>query len=227
MHIVHKSFFAFLLVVLSYNDASFVQNAWPDSLNTAKDAAYLSDTEKEVILEMNKVRSNPARYAQEYIQPLLATFSGMDMLWPGDDIKIGTREGDKAVQECYRVLLKEKAVALIYPSIGMSKAAADHANYQEKTGKMGHFGENNSDPEKRMDKYGQWEITIGENISYGCNTAAKIVRGLLIDDGVSNRGHRINTLAPSFRVVGVAIAKHPKYGDACVINLAGSFTEKK
>lgn len=222
---MYKLFIAFFCSTFLFN-TTFAQKTWPDSLNTAKDVAYLTTVEKEVIFEMNKVRSNPARYAEEYIKPLITAFKGMDMLWPGDAVPTTTREGIRAVQECYRILLKEKAVAIIYPSVGMSKAAADHANYQAKTGKMGHSGENNSDPEKRMDKYGKWEITIGENISYGCNTAEKIVRGLLIDDGVSNRGHRINTLAPSFRVVGVAIAKHPKYGDACVINFAGGFTEK-
>jgi hypothetical protein len=41
---------------------------WPQELNTASDAAYLSDLERDVIFELNKVRSDPPRYAKEYLE---------------------------------------------------------------------------------------------------------------------------------------------------------------
>lgn len=216
----------FLLFIISLSSATQAQNTWPDSLNTAKDAAYLNQQEKDVFLEMNKLRSNPKRYAEEYIKPMMATFKGNNMVWHGETIQTTTREGAAAVEECYQALLKTQAAPIIRPSAGMYKAAHDHVAYQAKTGSLGHIGENKSDPDSRLKKHGQWEITVGENISYGCNSGAKIVRSLIIDDGVSNRGHRINTLNPAFRVAGVAYALHPKYQQGCVINLAGGFTDK-
>jgi len=41
------------------------------TLDTARKAEYLTDDEKDVILEMNKVRTNPKQYSKLYIEPLL------------------------------------------------------------------------------------------------------------------------------------------------------------
>ena len=46
------------------------------SLDTARNAPYLNDVEKDVILEMNKVRSDPKKYAELYIKPQLKYYSG-------------------------------------------------------------------------------------------------------------------------------------------------------
>lgn len=216
-----------LLYFTLFSLSASAQSTWPDSLNTAKDAPYLSPLEKEVLLEMNKVRSNPKRYAEEYIKELKKSFSGKDMTWPGEGIITSTQEGITAVDECYRALLSKKPAPLLRPSKGMSKAAKEHAQYQEKSGNLGHTGAKGSDPEQRLKEHGTWEITLGENISYGCTSASKIVCSLLIDDGISNRGHRENTLNPTFRVAGIAFAPHPKYDGTCVIDLAGGFIEKK
>ena len=45
-------------------------------LDTARDADYMADIEKDVILEMNMARSNPAKYAELYIQPRTKKFNG-------------------------------------------------------------------------------------------------------------------------------------------------------
>ena len=45
-------------------------------LNTGRTASYLSPLEKEILLELNKVRSDPKRYARLYISPLLDHFDG-------------------------------------------------------------------------------------------------------------------------------------------------------
>lgn len=52
------------------------EKKWPDQLQTAKDARYMNKLEQEVILELNKVRSNPKRFAEEYMEELQPAFSG-------------------------------------------------------------------------------------------------------------------------------------------------------
>ena len=47
-----------------------------DVLDTARNVNYLTRIEKDVILELNKVRSDPAKYAELYIRPRLAWFDG-------------------------------------------------------------------------------------------------------------------------------------------------------
>ena len=58
-----------------------------------------------------------------------------------------------------------------------------------------------------------------ELVSLGCYTAKDIVIQLLVDDGVSDRGHRRILLNKDMTHAGVAIDVHPKYGTICVIDL--------
>ncbi|MDR0763142.1 MAG: hypothetical protein LBF01_01415, partial [Bacteroidales bacterium] len=49
-----------------------------ETLDAAKDVDYLSAIEKDVVLEMNKVRTDPKKYAKLYIRPRLKHYSGKD-----------------------------------------------------------------------------------------------------------------------------------------------------
>ena len=44
----------------------------------------------------------------------------------------------------------------------------------------------------RVDKYGEWSISIAENICFDDSDPTEIVLGQIIDDGNANRGHRLN-----------------------------------
>lgn len=194
-------------------------------LDTARGEDYLTVTEKDVILELNKARSDPARYAELYIKPRLAYFNGKQYREPGK-VVIVTSEGKKAVQECYDAMKAGGAVSLLIPSKGMSRAAKDHAGDQGKNGSLGHTGSDNSSPFDRLARYGQWLNTAGENIAYGQNAGRDTVVQLLIDDGVSNRGHRENNLNSAFKSVGTGFGTHKAYGYVTVIDFAGGYKEK-
>lgn len=197
------------------------------TLNTAFDAGYLSDLEKEVILEINKLRSDPARYAEEYIAPLAKHYDQRILRYP-DDQPLLTKEGVSALHECVRVLKRQQPLPIMYPSPGLTRAAHDHVKDQSKTGKTGHTGGDRSSMRTRIERYGDWQVRIAENIAYGAKTARQIVIYLLIDDGVRDRGHRKNFLTPDFKMVGVATGSHPEYGFMSVMDFAGGFlTEGK
>jgi len=189
-------------------------------LDTARASPYLSETEKDVILELNKARSDPARYAEMYIRPRLTAFRG-GLYSPKGGTPISTQEGVRAVEECYRAMRSAKPLGLLYPREGLSRGARDHVRDQGASGATGHYGRDGSDPGKRASRYGTGDA--GENIAYGADSAAEIVRQLLIDDGVPDRGHRLNTLAPEYRYAGAAVGGHPRYGTMCVINFSESY----
>ncbi len=44
----------------------------------------------------------------------------------------------------------------------------------------------------RVERYASWSGSIAENIDVGNNSAVDIVIALIVDDGVSTRGHRNN-----------------------------------
>lgn len=196
-----------------------------DRLNTAKNANYLSPIEKEIVYEINLFRSNPAKYARDYIAPLEKYYNKKILHYPNDK-SILTKEGVKALRECVTVLKKASQKRILHPSKALSKAAADHAKDQSKTGKTGHTGSDHSSFKHRIERYGDWQKQIAENITYGNSSARQIVISLLIDDGVKNRGHRKVLLQPVFEMVGVAYKSHPVYETICVTDYAAGIIEK-
>ncbi|MDR2746551.1 MAG: CAP domain-containing protein [Treponema sp.] len=194
------------------------------ALDTARAVNYLTEIEKDIVLELNKVRSNPRKYAELYIKPRLAYFNGNRYSEPGK-ITILTNEGPRAVQECYDVLCSSESSPLLMPSRGMSRAAKDHVSDQGPGGATGHNSSGGASFSDRLNSYGKWSGGAAENISYGKNTGREIVVQLLIDDGTPSRGHRKNNLGKSYTFAGVAAGNHSRYGTMAVIDFASSYTE--
>lgn len=199
---------------------------WPTELNTAKDVAYLTELQQQVICELNKVRSNPNRFAEEYMEELQTGFNGKLFTYPGQET-VKTREGLSPLLECLAVLKKTNPLPILKPAEGMAKASATLVNDQQKHGGIGHISRDGSTPQKRIEKFGTWDICSAEDITYGSFEARQIVIFLLIDDGVPERSHRANILNPCFRFAGVSYGKHPTYLSICVIDYAGDYKTKK
>jgi len=193
-------------------------------LDTARDVPWLSDVEKDVILEMNKVRSDPGRYAEDVLEPMRDDFQGTLYAPPGAP-RIRTNEGVRALNDAVRALKSSPPRPPLLPSRGLSRAARDHAEDTGPAGALGHGGRDGSTMRSRIERYVDWDIFIGENISYGNADAAGIVSQLLIDDGVPSRGHRKNILNEVFAYVGVAVAPHGRFGTMCVQDFAGDVRE--
>ena len=93
-------------------------------------------------------------------------------------------------------------------------------------GISGHTGSDGSSMSARLNRYGDWIGKIGENIDFGGKTAKDIVLSLIVDDGVTNRGHRANLLSPDFVKTGVACAKHSQWEVCTVLDYASEYTVK-
>ncbi len=206
-------------------EAYLAEDGWPaEKLNTGKDADYLSDDEKNLILAMNLTRYDPPKYAKLYVYPRLQYFDGTLFRFPGRT-PLRTREGIEAVRELYLEYLETDQQPLLYPSKGLSRASADHARYMKKTGTASHEGMGGMDA--RASRHGQWVKGLSENLHWGATNAHEAIMSLMIDDGVKNRGHRINQMDPSYQKVGVAIEEHPRLRRSYVINFAVDFIEKE
>jgi hypothetical protein len=201
------------------------ETPWPAELNTAKEAVYLDKLEKDVIFELNKVRSNPKRFAEEYLVELRASYEGRTLTYPGRT-PINTTEGVFPLNECIEVLKKTDQLAVLQPAEGLARAAYYLAEDQKKHGGIGHIAKNGATPKNRIERYGFWDKCSAEDITYGSFEARQIVIALLIDDGVPDRGHRKNVLDPCFRFAGVSFGGHPTYRSMCVIDYAGEYKTK-
>lgn len=199
----------------------------PDSSQaptTAKvEVTYLDALEREILSELNALRADPAAYAA-HAEAMLGLFNGKRLEYPGE-IPILTAEGTSAVKECIQALKTAAPAPLFTPSPGLSQAAADLVADQSRTGATGHAGSDGKSPFDRMNRYGTWEKTAGENIDYGNNVARRVVLSFCIDDGVPSRGHRQNLLNPDFAAIGIACGTHPVYRHMCVLDFAGGYRE--
>jgi len=222
-----KTFLITQILVLSVL-ISFAQSTyqWPiQDLDTARDASYLSNEEKDVILELNKVRHNPAMYAQFCMQWMEIFYSNKLLQIPGKTI-YKTEEGKTAFLECIEALKKAEPAPILHPSRGLTKACELLVYDQSLTGNTGHKGSGNSSPIDRMIRFGNPVGSYAENIHYGDCEPNFIVISLLIDDGVRSRGHRLNILNKDFNVTGIDIGSHKVYQNMCVNTFATSYIDK-
>ena len=182
------------------------------------------DISRDVLREVNIARTQPQVYVQK-LKKYRNLFRGRRILL-GNNVYLLTREGVAAVDEAINFLKRQKPISPLKPSRGLTFAARDHARDQGYRGSVGHNGSDGSSPFDRMNRYGQWKITAGENISYGEYTGEGVIRQLIVDDGVPNRGHRKNIYNAAFKRVGIACGYHKVYRYMCVMDFAGDFQEK-
>lgn len=194
------------------------------AIDTTGKAEYLTEIERQVIIEINLMRADPAEYAHQYLASIRSYYHHTLLQFPGE-IAISTTEGIRALDECIKELRVVKPLSPLVPKKGLTLAARDHVRDQARTGATGHTGSDRSTAEARINRYGNWDISIGENIDYGNGNARRIVTSLLIDDGVPSRGHRRNLLDGTFRFVGVSVGPHHFYRYLCVMDFAGSYQE--
>jgi uncharacterized protein YkwD len=109
---------------------------------------------------------------------------------------------------------------------GLILGARDHVNDLTKTGQSGHRGSDGSLTEDRLNRYGSWSDSVGEDIVYKSRKAREDVIALIIDDGVKSRGHRKNIFKSDFHVIGLALSPPAKSPSMCVITFAGGFADK-
>mmetsp|Transcript_53081 Transcript_53081/g.60827 ORF Transcript_53081/g.60827 Transcript_53081/m.60827 type:complete len:282 (+) Transcript_53081:1-846(+) len=179
----------------------------------------------EVHDEQNLLRQNPAQYAIK-LEDYLQYFDDKELRLP-NQVPVETYEGTAAVKEAIEELKRTAALPDLQWKHGLAQAALSHARDVGKRGKTGHLGSDGSHSRERIERFGKWDKVCGENIDYANFDARDIICMLLIDDGISDRGHRNNLLNPEFKTSGVGIGFHTTYSVVTVITYAGQYREKK
>ena len=217
-----KARFAVVALVAAFAISTAFQSSHSQTNKPSGSGAGLTDSERELLNEINQARANPQLYAT-YLEKLKPQFSG-NQYRPAGKNPLTTEEGWNAVDEAIRFLKALKPLPPLITSNGLSLAAMTHVTDQGSTGNTGHRGATGM-IEERVKPYGQWQGAIGENICYGNDSARERLLTWLIDDGFPSRGHRRRLLGTEFQVAGISCGSHPQYNAVCVLTLAGGFSE--
>jgi hypothetical protein len=182
--------------------------AWPGPGPAAFAQAGAGGLDDAVLAEMNYARAHPAQYARA----LRLDPQG----YPGDD--------RAAFEEAMDFLEQQPPLPPLDTDKRVAAAARDHVRSQGSSGAVGHGAPGGLG--QRLHDHGVWAGLSAENIAYGSRTGADVVRQLIIDSGVPNRGHRANIFSRSYQLAGVSCGPHPAYAVVCVIDFAGALPSR-
>lgn len=194
---------------------------------------WVSELQRSVLCVIADARTHPEVCIRR-LQQKIGYLKGKefhDPLQPGL-VKV-TKEGRVAIddavdalvsvgqQDCPECFMNEPVQAL-------SLSAEDHCLDIGPRGVVSHEGSDGSSAAERMSRYCNWAGACSECIWYGVlnvnlatlELAERIVDDLIIDDGVSSRGHRAAMLDKKYLCAGVSFCAHATFGHVVVIDFA-------
>lgn len=151
-------------------------------------ATYMSADELAMLDEINLMRSNPAGYIT-YVEQYRR------------DIQSGRTFGSSlpVIDELIDELRKTPALSILEPAPCIYEAARKHGLDQKARGYTGHDGSDGSWPWERVKSECSQMSDGNENLVGGLADVRESVILLLVDDGISSRGHRKTLLEPKWR----------------------------
>jgi uncharacterized protein YkwD len=186
------------------------------------EATFLDATERGIAVALDGLRREPPGFAAR-LRAHRARFAGTVVTVPGEELPLQTVEGVAAVDEAIAAVRRSGARSPVVVSPVLSAVAREHARVIGALGTLDHESRDGSPPHVRMDRVGSVEGQSGENIATGYRDGEMMLLSLVVDDGVPDRGHRLNLLEPAFRVVGIGCAPHRLFRTVCVVDLAAGF----
>jgi uncharacterized protein YkwD len=178
-------------------------------LNTAAGIKYMNEAEKRMLLEINFVRAYPNIYAKivaHYLDRKAKSWQGL--------YKDEYDAGLELIQE----LNSLSPLPVLQPKLCIYNAAKLHGEDNQRRGYSDHTGSDGRDPWDRILKQCKDLITGSENMESGLESPREALIALLIDDGITSRGHRRNILDPRWKYAACYKGYLPPYGTHWVQN---------
>src|SRR5688572_48876 len=154
--------------------------------------------EEEVLAVINYARTKPQAFARH-----LRAADPERTTWAGDE--------PGALAEAVDFLMRQPPLPPLRWDERLGTAARSHADDQGGTGQVGHVGPRGDTFPQRLQRVGFYAGVTAEGISYGQMSAQDVVRQLIVDSGVRNRGHRRDIFGGSYQAAGVGCAEHARY----------------
>ncbi len=188
----------------------------------------LNTLKEDIFEEHNRIRQNPKSFIP-ILEKHLGYFKEGNVLYkPNDPVGIMTQEGPEVYKECIKFLKNQKTLKELKLNDCLCKAAQDHVNDIGPKGITDHIGSDGSEPSDRIERYLNWDITIAENLDFGGKTGEDVIVSLIVDDGVPNRGHRMNIFKDDLKYIGIGIGRHNSEYEICTtLAYVGEISDEK
>ena len=163
-------------------------------LRSFNEVRSLTDAQREWFYWTNYSRSNPKRFWDSIVAPLIKVYPEFE--------------------NSYSISLKKDLYAtaplpLLKPNIVLLKMAQAHANsLAAKKAPPSHTSPDGISFQARALKE-KLQRCAGENISFGPPNPVMGLVFLYLDQGVPDVGHRLSLLSPSFTEMGIGISAYP------------------
>lgn len=149
-----------IFFVAAFFHAAAQDNIWEDpKLNTAKNANYMQQDEKDMIYEINRLRSDPPRYAKMFVAiqlknviqvykaegkgdssySITTSYRDSSIISVDTNWHFSNEEEANALQTLYYTLLHLKPLPILLPDEGIYKACIKHAKNRAPTGTFDHM----------------------------------------------------------------------------------------
>ncbi len=181
-------------------------------------AAHAGEAEDKVLAEINFARAHPQDYARRLLLQRVSN-------WEHSLSPAAAAQDPGAFAEAIAFLMRQEPLPPLQPDARLADAADEHVQAQGPAGQIGHDGASGERFDQRLRRHGVKAEALGENIAYGPPTPSDVVRELIIDSGVPNRGHRRNIFYEAFASAGVRCGQHRDYATMCVMEFASTTFE--
>jgi uncharacterized protein YkwD len=209
------------LLLLIFSSQANAQK-WTDAefrkANTAANASYLSNEEKNIVMYMNLIRIDGEKFYYTFLEDYINNYNAKVRKYRNyNELRI-TRSNSY-----YTSLLKHlrgvKNLQMFYPDDKLTSLSRSHAQDLNRNNLDTHESSNGDKFSKRLSRYFS-NKAMSENIDFGYSNSLDIVCHLLLDCGVPSLGHRFNLLDQKYKLntVGVSIQPHPSYTWCAVID---------
>nr|WP_276902146.1 CAP domain-containing protein [Pedobacter kyonggii] len=208
----------FLLIFIGQVNAQKWTDAEFRKANTAANASYLSNEEKNIVMYMNLIRIDGEKFYYTFLEDYINNYNAKVRKYRNyNELRI-TRNNSY-----YTSLLKHlrgvKNLQMFYPDDKLTSLSRSHAQDLNRNNLDTHESSNGDKFSKRLSRYFP-NKAMSENIDFGYSNSLDIVCHLLLDCGVPSLGHRFNLLDQKHKLntVGVSIQPHPSYTWCVVID---------
>ncbi|RZK19393.1 MAG: CAP domain-containing protein [Pedobacter sp.] len=217
---MNKAYLSLIFLILCFAKSN--AQTWTDAefqqANTAANAAYLTNEEKNLVMYMNLIRIDGEKFYYTFLQDYINNYNSKVKKYRNyNELRI------TKTNSYYLSLLKHlsplKNLSMFYPDEKLTVLSRNHAQDLNRNNIDTHESSNGTSFAKRISKYFP-NKTMSENIDFGYSNSLDIVCHLLLDCGVPALGHRFNIVDQKnkFNTVGVSIQRHPMYSWCAVVD---------